>query len=539
MNDGTEVQVDALHAAVRRLVEAPPDGASAALVATLAAALEASPSTAHLFYEAFRQAPIAISITDADAHILYVNPAFEEVTGYTHGEVVGQRPALLSARETPVEKYRELWSTITAGRTWRGALINRRKGGERYLAELVIAPVSVPDGARHYLGLHRDVTSLHRLEQELRNQKALIEEVVDAVPAVIALVDRERRVLLDNHAYKKLLGDMHPAEPVDHFLDAAGLDAKDFAEAYASQRGFDPREMRIDLGHGREPRWFLVSGYWIDKLDPSAEHYFDAQQSRVLLLVGREITDVKREQERARMHSVRARMAEASLAHGMRETVAGAIFQLQQPLNVAASVRRVMALRGAAEEAVTAVMDEFIAAAEAAVERLQEGLPGKASEPFTPVNLNQLLVDALQMSTERFLSKGITVDWQPTAVLPSIAGQEQRLRLALHQLLENAVIAMSGRGWARRELMLRTRFRNESIELSVADTGPGIPQQARHRVFEPFYTAWANGHPGQGMGLSLIRDVLTSHGGGIEIGDAGGGGCQVTLYLPVARGLES
>ena len=81
---------------------------------------------------AVEQSPASIVITDLEARIEYVNPKFVAVTGYTAADVLGQNPRLLKSGETPPERYRELWETITAGREWRGEFHNRKKNGELY-----------------------------------------------------------------------------------------------------------------------------------------------------------------------------------------------------------------------------------------------------------------------------------------------------------------------------------------------------------------------------------------------------------------------
>ncbi len=92
-----------------------------------------------LFFEIVQQSPLAISITDENANILYVNPAFETLTGYDKDAILGENESILSHKQTPVEIYRELWSTIQEKRPWRGTLVNRRRSGEAYLAELHIS----------------------------------------------------------------------------------------------------------------------------------------------------------------------------------------------------------------------------------------------------------------------------------------------------------------------------------------------------------------------------------------------------------------
>ena len=107
--------------------------------------------------ETVEQAPVAISITDVHAKILYVNAAFEALTGYTRDEICGQNESVLSCKTTPIEVYRELWNTIQGGQVWRGTLVNRTKSGERYLAELNIAPVMDNyHNITNFLGMHRD-----------------------------------------------------------------------------------------------------------------------------------------------------------------------------------------------------------------------------------------------------------------------------------------------------------------------------------------------------------------------------------------------
>jgi PAS domain S-box-containing protein len=106
-----------------------------------------------------------------------VNPAFTAITGYERDEVIGQNPRLLKSGHQPAELYRELWTTITAGRTWSGRLVNRRKDGTIFHAALTIAPVLAPDGTvESYVGVERDVTAEVRREAELKGLHAQLRE---------------------------------------------------------------------------------------------------------------------------------------------------------------------------------------------------------------------------------------------------------------------------------------------------------------------------------------------------------------------------
>ena len=106
------------------------------------------------------QAPLAVVITDTKGAIEYVNPAFTKASGYTSAEALGQNPRILKSGETPAEVYREMWQALARGETWNGTLHNRKKTGETYIENVVIAPV-VDGGGRvtSYVALKEDVTT--------------------------------------------------------------------------------------------------------------------------------------------------------------------------------------------------------------------------------------------------------------------------------------------------------------------------------------------------------------------------------------------
>ena len=96
---------------------------------------------AWLFVEAVEQAPVAISITDKKANILYANQAFSKVTGYSLSEIIGKNESILSNKATPQHVYYNLWHTISRNKIWHGQLVNRHKNGEPYLADLTVSPM--------------------------------------------------------------------------------------------------------------------------------------------------------------------------------------------------------------------------------------------------------------------------------------------------------------------------------------------------------------------------------------------------------------
>jgi len=122
---------------------------------------------------AVEQAGEAVLITDADGAIVYVNPAFESVTGYSREEVMGRNPRFLKSGVQDAAFYRALWTTVGGGHTWRGRLVNKKKDGTLYSEDSSISPMRDSAGAiSSYVAVKRDITATLALEaQFLQAQK--------------------------------------------------------------------------------------------------------------------------------------------------------------------------------------------------------------------------------------------------------------------------------------------------------------------------------------------------------------------------------
>ncbi|NPA95621.1 MAG: PAS domain S-box protein [Thermodesulfobacteria bacterium] len=116
---------------------------------------------------AVENAADAIIITDPTGNIQYVNPAFERMTGYSAQEVIGKNPRILKSGKHDDAFYKKLWETIARGRVWEGRVINRRKDGSLYTADVTIFPVFDSTGnIIRYVSMQRDVTEHVKLHEE-------------------------------------------------------------------------------------------------------------------------------------------------------------------------------------------------------------------------------------------------------------------------------------------------------------------------------------------------------------------------------------
>jgi PAS domain S-box-containing protein len=120
------------------------------------------------------QSAEAIVVTAPDASIVYVNPAFERLTGYTAAEVAGRTPSLLKSGKHDAAFYRALWQRLAEGEAWSGRFVNRRKDGSLFEAEAVVSPVRDASGAVvNYVGGMHDVTHERQVEEQLRQAQKM------------------------------------------------------------------------------------------------------------------------------------------------------------------------------------------------------------------------------------------------------------------------------------------------------------------------------------------------------------------------------
>jgi nitrogen fixation negative regulator NifL len=432
-----------------------------------------------------------------------------------------------------------MWSTLRDQQAWTGELLNKRKDGGLYLAEVTITPILGQAGKTEYfLGMHRDVTEVRRLERRVQNQKALIESVVDVAPIAFALLDERGHVVLDNHEYKKLIGDLGVKEPAAQVLAALRAEMGEaFDEAETGGRGFDDREVRVEHPSKGEPRWFSCSGNWFEEQDTSTDAFLESVPKTYMLLAMKEVTAAKREQEQQRIGAVRTMMADAALVQSLRETLAAAIYQLQGPLNlIQAAVNVVQRRSGQGDrEALADVLQQALESGQRSLATLKASMPGEPEEAEVPVNLNEILRDVLMLLTGSLLAAGITVEWKPAPVLPAINARPNLLRNMFKQLMENAIEAMNEKGRTLRELRISTSPDTERVCVHIEDTGPGIPEPLRIKVFEPFFTTKDRGTHSVGMGLAMAQEVVSRHNGMMEIDAKYTHGCRIELRFPTSR----
>lgn len=143
---------------------------------------------------AIKQSPVLVVITDTEGSIEYVNPKFENVTGYRLEEVRGQNPRILKSGHTSIETYKELWNTIKSGKTWKGEFYNKKKNGDFYWESVSISPIfNSNNELTHFLAVKEDITESKNYEAQLITAKELAEKSEKLKTEFLAQMSHEIR----------------------------------------------------------------------------------------------------------------------------------------------------------------------------------------------------------------------------------------------------------------------------------------------------------------------------------------------------------
>jgi len=151
---------------------------------------------------AVEQSSSTVVITDINGNIQYVNQKFNETTGYTVQEALGQNPRIFKSNELSTEKYKELWDTILSGKNWYGEFHNKRKNGSYYWEYASISPIRDAAGKIiSFLGVKEDISIRKQIEEALQTKTSILEAQTNATIDAILIIDvNQKRVLINQRA---------------------------------------------------------------------------------------------------------------------------------------------------------------------------------------------------------------------------------------------------------------------------------------------------------------------------------------------------
>ncbi len=377
--------------------------------------------------------------------------------------------------------------------------------------------------------LEQSASDLQMSNAALEERRRYIETVVQSLSAGVVSLDENRNVTMINEAARQLLK-IEQDLPTNVTLEAL------LPEEYREElRKMILRAARL-RSVTREVHFTLANQAKLDAAITITALDNPRGQSRGVVIVIEDLTELIEAQRRAAWSEVARRMAHEiknplTPIRLSAERLAKNLLGEQNGSNGAASkldglnerqtklVRECTAMIGAEVATLQRMVDEFSNFA-----RLPKATLETAS-------LNEVVESALKLYDERL--NGIRLSPMLAPALPTVMIDCEQIKRALVNLIDNAAEAlMDTPGERRINLITREVPERESLELIVADTGPGIPSEDRERIFDPYFSTRKRG---TGLGLAIVSRIVAEHQGRIRVQENLPRGARFIIELPIAN----
>lgn len=396
-------------------------------------------------------------------------------------------------------------------------------GEKRWLHTKVVAVRDTPaKKITRLVGSTQDITVRKQSEIALRASEARFRSITEAHPVPVMIISlRTGAIVYASPGAEQLLGlsqDMLLGAAFEAVLNDEAV-RQDLWQSMRDGQEVNLKEVVLERANHQ-------------KLDAALSARRISYQSEEAMVIG--LYDLtERKQAEAQISRQQEALQQSEKMAALGGLLAGVAHELNNPLSVVVG-QATLLMEGSTEPKVVSRGEKIYKAADRCSRIVKSFLALARRKPpeHKPVAVNGLVQSALDLLGFQIRTGNINVVLELTPDLPDITGDADQLTQVITNLVLNAAQALENWDGPRR-MTIRSRDDNGQVTLTVADTGPGVPQELRARVFEPFFTTKSN-KGGTGVGLSLCLNIVASHGGQVLIEDTIGGGATFVIQLPVA-----
>lgn len=480
-----------------------------------------------------------IVIIDEVGSVRLFNRACETLFGYTADQVVGRNVNMLmpepyhAEHDGYLERYRTTGERriIGIGRNVQG----RRADGSVFPMYLSVGETAEIGGVRSYIGIIRDTSQQQAFEQELRERAERLRSILETVPDALIVIDERGLIETFSPAAERLFGwsaDEVRGRNVDILMPSPYREQHDaYIDRYRTTG-----EQRI-IGIGR-----VVVGQRRDgSTFPMELAVGEMKVPAGRLFTGfvRDLTE--RQDADKRLQELQTELLHVSRLSDMGQMASALAHELNQPLtaviNWAQAARRTMQASGVEiPPKALDFMERAVAQANRAgqiIRRLRAFIEKGETERELE-EINKVVEEATALALVGAKEAGGRVTFGFAGGLPLVLIDKVQVQQVVINLVRNAIEAMED--VERRELLVGTALvEDDMVEVSVADTGPGLPAEISSQLFQPFVTTKEKG---MGLGLSICRSIIDSHGGRLCASPNPGGGTVFSFTVRAASHEE-
>lgn len=505
------------------------------------------------------QSPASVLIADLESTIEYVNPGFTRLTGYSREEVVGQKLKVLGSAKLPSEEYREKWTCLLRGETWRGELTNRRKDGSEYVESIVASPLRNADGEiTHYLTITEDITDRKHAEEAVRESRERLQRLLNSMYEGVYGTDRDGNCTFVNRSFLQMLGYQDESEVlgkcVHELIHHTHADGTSYPASEC--RIYHAVESRQSVNVSDEVFWrkdgvAIPVEYWAHPITIDGEvsgviatfiDITERKQAEAELLqlnesLEQRVLERTRDLDRARSEANMANRAKsaflATMSHEIRTPMNGVIGMvgvLEQTDLTSHQADLVGTIRDSAG-ALLGIIDDILD-----FSKIEAGRMELEQEPICLEELIEGLCNSLVPVAAR---KKVDLDLFVSPAVPArVLSDDVRLRQIFYNLVGNAIKFSAGRPGKRGRVSIRVEVAQEQplrLTCRVADNGIGMSPETVDGLFTPFTQAeisTTRKFGGTGLGLAISKRLVDLMAGEIRVESTPGIGSVFSFTLP-------
>jgi PAS domain S-box-containing protein len=523
----------------------------------------------------------AVFITDVDGKIVYANPGFEKVYGYTQAEAVGQNPRIIKSGMMTRENYEQFWGSLLNKQTVSGEIINKAKDGQLVSIAGTNSPIIDENGnILGFLAVHHDITSIKHTEALIKRRNEYLSATAEIGRLVTSTLDMNTLFSRTVNLVRDRFGFYHASIFI---TEEAGFRA--ILQAATGEAGAEMllQKHNLEVGSKSIVGEVTESGRAVVVNDTAASetHKFNPllpetrAEAAIPLHVGSrtigaldiqsttpnafsddDIAVLQTLADQVAIAIDNARSYELSMqaVKEMREAdrlksqfLANMSHELRTPLNSIIGFSRVilkgidgpttdlqqqdlLAIHNSGQHLLTLIND---------ILDLSRIEAGKMELTFDEVNLSELIASVMSTASGLVKDKPISLHRNIPADLPTVRADAMRVRQVMLNLLSNAAKFTDEGSITVQAGLVENPSGHREITVSVTDTGPGISREDQKKLFQPFSQVDASPtrkSGGSGLGLSISNHLIQMHGGRIGVNSEVGKGSTFFFTLPAFRG---